>query len=306
MSDFTRYRSRMTVQTPPETGENLASDDYYGPDLPTDPPPPSVPDAAEEAPYGYTTDRKTGETRPKKAPGRPRIPLDAEQLADAPEVPRDTDRPPDETARRRRKKSPAADFKAPPMPASGSLARRINRIYRKAGKFIRALDAELGQAFIESATAEPVPEGEEPDLTVGEAWENLCRTNPRIRARVLRLIEGGAWGELLLAHAPIGVALVMKPAILRFLPLGKLAASYFEPDEDSLPGDLTPDDLEQLRGLADDNAADIAAKLGNVPPDIMREAARVAAQMDNGGPPVPPAAYRRQQPRNKSRAKRRG
>ncbi|HEV2317330.1 MAG TPA: hypothetical protein VGV89_07135 [Thermoplasmata archaeon] len=296
----------MTVQTPPEAAQNLADDDYYGPDMPDDPAPPDAPDATGDAPYGYTTDRKTGEVRPKKAPGRPRIPPDAEQLEQGPELPRDADRPPDEGKRRRRGKGPAADFKAPPMPAGGTVAKRINRVYRKAGKFVRAFDPELGAAFIESATAEPVPEGDEPDLTVGEAWENLCRTNPRIRARVLKLLEGGAWTEVFLAHSPIGVALLMKPAVMRFLPIGKLAASWMEVDEDSLPGDLTPEDLEQLRGLADDNAATIAAKLGNVPPDVMREAARVAAQMDNGGPPVPPAAYRRQQPRNRSRARRRG
>lgn len=295
----------MTVQTPPETGENLAADDYYGPDMPGDPAPPDVPDGPEDAPYGYTTDRKTGERRPKKAPGRPRIPPDAEQLEQGPEVPRDADRPPDEASRRRRRKGPAADFKAPPMPAGGVIARRVNRIYRKAGRFVGAFDPELGGAFIESATAEPVAAGEEPDLTVGEAWENLCRTNPRIRARVLKLLEGGAWTEVALAHAPIGLALVMKPAVMRLLPLGKLAAAYAEPDEDAGPGDLTPEDLEQLRGLADDHAADIAAKLGNVPPDVMREAAKVAAAMDNGAAPVPPA-FRRQQPRNRPRSKRRG
>jgi hypothetical protein len=186
------------------------------------------------------------------------------------------------------------------MPRGGVIAAGVNKLYRRAGKILRAMDPDLGNAVIACTRKD----SDEPDeLTVGEAWENLARTNPRIRAFILKAISGGAWGDLLMAHAPIGVALIMKPAVQRMIPFRRLMESMAEPDEDTpegeggLPGGMTMDDFEQMRQTAAEQARRMAGKMGiQVSDDQLAEAAAQAG--------VPPAF--RAQPRRRTRAARRG
>jgi len=247
-----------------------------------------------EAPYGWTTDAETGERRPKKTPGRPRKPKSADELRKAgPPPPVPPDEAPGKLPKNRDK--PKDEAGAPPMPKGGVIASGVNKLYRRAGRVVRAMDYDIGQAVIECTKPDP----EDPDwLTVGEAWEQVAKTSPSIRAWLLRAISGGAWTDLAMAHAPIGAAIVMKPAIMRLIPFKRLVESMTA-DEDGDGGDLG--------GLTAEDAQAMGERMGL---DLEQMAERVARKM--AGEPEPamagngiPPAFRREQPRTASRAQRR-
>ena len=219
---------------------------------------------AEEAPFGYTRDETTGELRPKKAAGRPRTKppsldeLKAQKEAEAPAAEgtaKAEDRAPSaRRPHRRTKGEPEPGKPKQPVPQfrEGQIERGINQLYRKAGKLIRVMDADVGQALIDITRKEDAE-----DQTVGECWEQLARTNPRIRAFLLRMIAGGAWGQLFMCHAPVLMAIVMKDAIRKRLPFGKVVQAFLEPDEDGdAPADgtvaegLTMPDMGQMMAMA--------------------------------------------------------
>ena len=271
-----------------------------------------------EAPFGL---RKDGQ--PRKAPGRPRSSPSLDELKGSADpdaegegggggsgvlgVPSEppADRAPDERTRRvRGVKKAKADT---PVPAyrAGLIATGVNRLYRRAGKIVRAMDPDNGTAIIESArnTAEPG----EPDDSVGAAWDELARTNPRIRKFLMKVIAGGAWTQLVMAHAPIGMAIVMKPAILKHIPFQGLIESMAEPDEDTpagdggLPGGMTADDAGQMAALAQQQAARMGL---SITPEVAAQMASMAQGMMGGPQLVPsgppggaPPAFTRQQPR---------
>jgi hypothetical protein len=249
---------------------------------------PGTPDG--DAPWGWTRDRKTGELRAKKAPGRPRTPPGPDELAAAPPVDRPPDKPP--AARHGTPRPPSAP--APPMPRGGVIAAGVDKLYRRAGKLLRAFDRDTGQALIECTRAEDLEEGE---LTVGQAWEQLARTNPRIRAFLLKAIAGGAWGDLIMAHAPLGIAIVMKPAVQRLIPFGRIVESMAEPDDDTpdgeggLPGGMTAADYEDIKATASEQARRVAARMGIQVTD--EQLAEAAAGVSGSVPPM----YNRQQRR---------
>ena len=190
------------------------------------------------------------------------------------------------------------------MPRGGIIAAGVDKLYRRAGKLLRALDHDIGQALIECTRADLLDEGE---LTVGQAWEQLAKTNPRIRAFLMRVIAGGAWGDLIMAHAPVGIALVMKPAVQRLIPWGRIVESMAEPDEDTpegeggLPGGMTAADFEELKATASEQARRVAARMGVAVSD--EQLAEAAASV---GGTVPPAFNRQQRRAAESRARRTG
>jgi hypothetical protein len=273
---------------------------------------------AAEAPYGYT---KTG--APRKAPGRPRKPPSLDELKEAADPGPETenpetatepasDRAPDESPRRvRGGRKKAADAPAPPYRA-GVIATGVNRLYRRAGKIVRPMDHDIGTAIIESArnTAEPG----EPDDSVGAAWDELARTNPRVRKFLLKCIAGGAWGQLVMAHAPIAMAIIMKPAILRLIPFRAFIESLAEPDEDTaegeggLPGGMTAADAQQMADLA----AQQMTRMGmSISPETAAQMAAMAQGMmgsprlvPSGSPGSLPAQARNQPRRPANRASR--
>lgn len=255
------------------------------PDLPPEPP------ATEpgEAPYGLTVDRQTGTLRPKMKPGRPRKPATADELrAAGPPPPAVPDDPPGKVSLRKRQ-APADDL---PMPKGGVIAAGVNKLYRRAGKIVRAMDHDIGTAIIECA------QDGDPD-SVGVAWENLAKTNPKIRAWLVKAVAGGLWGDLVMAHAPIGMAIVMKPAIAKRIPFRKIALSLAEPDEDSPDGDfggLGEADLEQMAQRMGMDVEQMKARAEEVMADIQ------SGKLPPGARTAPPGF--RQQPRNKSRAQR--
>jgi hypothetical protein len=250
------------------------------------------PGGDSDAPWGWTRDRKTGELRAKKAPGRPRTPPGPDELAAAPPVGREPDKPP--AARHSSTPRPPGAVPGPPMPRGGVIATGVDKLYRRAGKLLRALDRDTGQALIECTRTEDLEEGE---LTVGQAWEQLAKTNPRIRAFLLKAIAGGAWGDLIMAHAPLGIAIVMKPAVQRLIPFGRIIESMAEPDDDippgegGLPGGMTAADVEEIKATAAEQARRVAARMGIQVSD--EQLAEAAAGVSGSAPP----AYNRQQRR---------
>lgn len=232
--------------------------------------------AAPERDYGTTIDRETGQPRPKRAAGRPRKSPSVDELKAAaaeagPDAARpDEDRPP-ETRRRGRHHKPEPEKPAAPAPSytPGVITKGVNKLYRKAGKIVKVMDPAIGTAIIE-ATKNTDEEGG--DDTVGAAWEEVCRTNPRIRRVILGFIKGGAWGQLLAVHAPILLAIVMKDAIARHIPFmellkalldegdGQAAAGDGEDAGQGLLSGLTSEDLGQMSGMFQSMMAGMARR----------------------------------------------
>jgi hypothetical protein len=232
---------------------------------------------AGEAPYGWTTDRDSGERRPKKTPGRPRISPSLDDLktaagdgqAAAGDGPGPEDRAP-ANPRRKRRKNAAPDAAAEPAAQhrAGVITKGVNRLYRRAGRIVRAMDPDIGTAIIESTRSTDEDGG---DDSVGAAWEELARANPRIRGMLLRLIAGGAWGQLLMAHAPILLAVIMKDGIRKHIPFVKLLEALAEPDEDGqaaagglggLLAGMTEADMQQMAAMAQGLMGQAAARTG--------------------------------------------
>lgn len=230
--------------------------------------------ATPEAPYGWTTDRVTGEQRPKKTAGRPRLSPSLDELkaaalatAEADQTAgsaagREPDREPRAGRRRGRhaKDEPGQDGQPETTPYTpGVIARGMNRLYRRAGKIVRAMDRDIGVAIIE-ATRNTAADGE-PDDSIGAAWEEVARTNPRIRATLMKMIAGGAWGQLLMAHAPIFLAIVMKDGVRKHLPFIALLESVAEPDDDASEQEKadapTPGDIREMLSFAQHLMANI-------------------------------------------------
>jgi len=113
-------------------------------------------------------------------------------------------------------------------------------------------DPDLGNAIIAITRAD-----DEEDVTVGDAWEEVAKTNPRIRAFLLKIMARGAMAELFRVHLPIFLVIMMKPAIQRRLPILKLADVLLtdEPEEGA-GGEAVPSDMAQMMGGI--NAEDMA------------------------------------------------
>jgi hypothetical protein len=263
----------------------VTDDDFDAPDLPGDPD-----DAAGPVPAGMTRDRDTGELRPKKRPGRPRNPPDLEQLKASEPPPRPADDAPPTPGK---KKAVVPDA---PMPRAGIISAAVNKMYRRAGKIVRAMDHDIGTAVIECA------QDGDPD-SVGVAWEALAKSDPKVRAWLLRMIKGGAIWDLVLAHAPIGMAIFMKPRIQAMLTgkrMERLVEAFIEDDGD---------DPDGLAGMDLDTAERLAERAGMDMEQMMERAQEVAERMaDRRMPPgVSPRRAPngfREQPKNKTRAQR--
>lgn len=242
----------------------------------------------KNAPLGYVIDRATGERRPKRKAGRPPKPSGSRQAdtrppsrpVDPPPLQREADMVPGqikpEGTRRGRGRPPREVPETVPFRA-GPIAKGINRLYRKAGKIVSVWDREIGRAVIECTRKDIDPDTGEPDpedATVGEAWEEIARVNPRIRRILLKMIEGGAWGQLFMAHAPILLAILMKESILKRLPLGRLIAAFMDDSEDG--DDLRGPETGQgpagmFAGLTQEDMAQAAAMFSQFMPGAAAE-----------------------------------
>lgn len=239
---------------------------------------PPAPDPIR-APYGWTKDGQGG-WRPKRTRGRRRLadpepepagvqPTLEELKAAGPREERAQDVPPQAPKAERRgpfskPKAPKGKPEAPQAPAfrAGPIAKGVNKAYRKAGRIVRLWDPELGEAIILCTRKDT---DDEDASTVGEAWEELARTNPRIRAFLTRALSTGAWGTLVMAHAPIMLALLMKDSIRRHIPGMRLAEVFLTDDDQDddaggggmpmpsnladMLGGITPADMAQMAGM---------------------------------------------------------
>ncbi len=163
------------------------------------------------------------------------------------------DRAPGKTkgrGRGRTKPRPKADV--PPFRA-GPIAAGMNKLYARTGKIVQVLDPDIGGAIIAVTRKES-----DDDVTVGEAWEELAKTNPRIRAFLLQMIQGGAWGQLIMAHAPILLAVIMKDGIRKHIPFMKLIEAMLSDDDatgetspiSTAMGGMTEADVQRAMGFA--------------------------------------------------------
>lgn len=268
--------------------------------------PPVLPGAEvtpEEAPYGYMTDPVTGETRPRKRPGRrsksAKLPLgksptveELQTLGSLPEG--EEDQAPGAPPKGRRKASMKTEASLPPFRA-GVIAKGINKLYRRAGRIIRLFDNDIGVAVI--ATTHADPDDDDP-TTVGDAWENLARTNPRIRAFLLKLVTGGAWSAVFEAHMPILLAIVMKDGIRSRLPLMGLMESFLTDEPDGDDGELQPSGLAQMMGgISPDDMAQMI-QMGQMM--MGQAAANVPRAQGVPREPVNGAAWAQEAPREHS------
>ena len=199
-----------------------------------------------------------------------------------------------------------------PQFREGQIAKGINRLYRRGGRIVRAWDPEIGTALIEITRKDTLDDGVTPDpedVTVGEAWEELARTNPRIRRFLLKVIAGGAWGQLVMVHAPVLLAVLMKDAVRKHLPLAKLLAAFFQDDDDTGPvpdgpvipgevldaagspgnvpgplfGGMTPEDLQEMAAMADKL---LAGATGKRRPGGTPRARPAASRAEGASPPA--------------------
>jgi hypothetical protein len=228
----------------------------------------------ENAPNGYTIDRATGERRPKKRAGRPsKASAPADPAEPKPTGLRTAPRTPDmvpgkikpaEKGKARRGRPPREEPELPPFRA-GPIAKGVNSLYLKAGKIVRVMDSDIGNAII----AITRKEGED-DVTVGEAWEEVAKVNPRIRRVLLRLIEGGAWGQLLMAHVPLLLAVLMKERIARRIPFAAFATSFMDDSDDGPQyADPAPGDLSSMfAGLTQEDVNQAMSAFGQFMPQM--------------------------------------
>jgi hypothetical protein len=267
------------------------------------------PAAAEVAPYGYMTDPGTGETRPRKRAGRAGVaslrapaastartglsPSLEELKANAAtegEQAREEDRVPGSARQRRGRqrghsgvvKPPKEKEPAPPFRA-GPIAAGMNKLYARIGKIVRAMDKDIGVAIISITKKE-----NDDDTTVGEAWEELARTNPRVRAFLLRMIEGGAIMQLVYIHLPIAVAIVMKEGIRKRIPLVRLLDAFMD-DDDGDQAEQGEGGAGGLGALLGGLTAGDMAQMGNLFNGMMTQAANGVPRSAAGAVRVPVA-----------------
>lgn len=220
----------------------------------------------ENAPYGYMIDEVTQQKRAKKRPGFHKkktaappppveqAPEDPERSETSPAVAPDppaeqertplertADRAPSDGRRRGRGRGKAPAVAVPPVPKppketipfrAGPIAKGMNKFYRRIGKILRVANGPLGEAFV-SVTYKD----DEDDVTVGEAWEELARVNPAIRGVLMKVVAGGAYGGLFMAHMPILVAILMLDPIAQRFPLGRLLLMLMDDDSDDQEGE---------------------------------------------------------------------
>lgn len=239
--------------------------------------------APDPAPYGYMTDPGTGEKRPRKRPGRrsagtkvpagPAPSLEELQglgtIAEGPEGDTAPGAPP--KGRKVKLSKPAEPL--PPFRA-GPIAKWVNTQYRRVGRVVRMMDRDIGTAII-ACTKRPPAEDDDEDthVTVGEAWEEVAKNNPRIRRTILNAMAGGSVMQLFWAHAPIFLAIAMKDSIRSRLPLmgfiEAIAGDGDEPDGEGYDGGmggmfagLRPEDMAQMMAMGEQMMQQMAGQVG--------------------------------------------
>lgn len=82
----------------------------------------------------------------------------------------------------------------PPKPRPGTLVKPLTDFYTSIGMLMVPFDPFCGGAVVKSAPK------------CAEAMENLARENPAVRRAILSVIETSVWGQVIVAHSPIIMA----------------------------------------------------------------------------------------------------
>jgi hypothetical protein len=224
-----------------------------------------------------------GQNRPKTAalpPGQSPSLDELKAVSDGKGKPEGDRAPGKPKGRGKGRARPKTNADVPPFRA-GPIAAGMNKLYARTGKIVQVLDPEVGGAIISVTRKESAD-----DVTVGEAWEELAKTNPRIRAFLLKMIQGGTWGQLIMAHAPIFLAVIMKDGIRKHIPFMKLIEAMLSDDEatgeaspiSTAMGGMTEADVAQAmqfaQGLMGQMGIDLARGMSNgqretVPGDVV-------------------------------------
>lgn len=77
--------------------------------------------------------------------------------------------------------------------------------YKTIGRFAKPFHANFAEAM------------ELQSDICADAWMNVAAKNDKVRRQILAAIEGGAWGELMIAHSPIVMALLPERFLNRML-----------------------------------------------------------------------------------------
>lgn len=238
---------------------------------------------------GHGTQAKTGTKPHQAAPPPGKTPsLDELKAAAGDKATAEGDRAPGKSKAGKRSRRPKDEGQVPPFRA-GPIAAGMNKLYARTGKIVKVMDPAIGEAILSTTRKEA-----DDDVTVGEAWEELAKTNPRIRAALLKLIQGGAWGQLIMAHAPIFLAIVMKDGIRKHIPFMKLIEAVLSDDESTgeaspvsaAMGGMTAEDAAQAmqfaQGLMDQMGFGMAR--GMMPNVNGQRAATVPGELIEEGP----------------------
>ena len=156
--------------------------------------PPTLPDgeqptnANQEGPAPSRDNPRTrsADPRGRTATGRPRSPGTPPPRGNATTAPRTVTR--EEETR--------------PQYRPGILVEPLTDLYRTMGLVIMPFNQATSTAFLQNA--EPC----------AQAWDELARTDPKMRAFLMSLLQTGGWAKVLVAHAPIAMAAAvsMSPA----------------------------------------------------------------------------------------------
>src|SRR5262245_18804549 len=90
--------------------------------------------------------------------------------------------------------------KVPTIPANklrGTLTKPLTEMYQGVGGIVLMFDQPCGTAIVESAEK------------CAETLSELAQRNDAVRRALLALVETNAWGAVVMAHAPIMLAVVM-------------------------------------------------------------------------------------------------
>lgn len=110
--------------------------------------------------------------------------------------PRWWERAPKSGKKTRTGKAKSAPGPAPAMPRGG-LKGPLTNVYTGIGMSVMPFDPSCGRMIIENAEK------------CASALDELARTNPAVRRVLLSLVTTSAWGAVVMAHAPILMAIAM-------------------------------------------------------------------------------------------------
>lgn len=121
------------------------------------------------------------------------------------------------------KKGPKAkaEKKVTPPYRQGMFVKPLTQMYAMGGAALLPFDQKCGTVIMQSAE------------TCAQSLDTLAKTNPAIRRALSTLLETGAWGAVIAAHAPIIIAVSTHHVPIVQSVLAKAATAGIPTTEDS-------------------------------------------------------------------------